>query len=347
MTAVQTATLPVTIDDETARITLLDREQADAFYDRIRAEVANFVPDTSTATGRKAIASEAFRVTKAKTAIDKARKGLTEEWRNKTKLVNEAGKHIVARLDSLAAEVRDPLTRWEEAESERIAECNAVIAELLDAARIHADDTAELVRARGMMVWKTELDAEKFGELLPEAETAKQQAVLALKDALARLTKEEADRAELEKLRAEKAERDRIEAEQAAAAEAERQRIAAEQLAEQQRLAAQKAEAERIERAKEQAAAEALRAAEQAHADALAAERRRAEEAEQAVRERAASEQRAAAEQAARAADAEHRRTIKNAAKDAIMACGVTEDAARTIITTIIAGKIPHVRLEF
>lgn len=339
-------------------IVLLDNEKFDAFYARMKAETDKLVPDTSTAKGRDEIRSMAARVTRAKTAIDKARLALTKQWRDQVKMANDAGKVIEERLDALAEEVRKPLTEWEEAEKARTAECQAIIAELRTAAIITAEDTSATVRERGNKVWHTVLDPERFGDMMAEAAEAKEHAITALKAALARLTKEEADRAELERLRAEAAERERIEAERRAAEEAEQRRRAAEQ-----------AERERIERAKLEAAEAAAREAEEkahreqeererAHADALAAERRRAEEAErsaQAERERieaeeaarVAEEKRLAAEQAAREADRAHRSKIMGEAKAAIMNCGAEEPVAKAIVLAIVNGNVPHVLLRF
>lgn len=341
-----------------AEIVLLDRDRAEEFYDKIKAEVSGFVPDTSTAASRKEIARQAFRVTKAKTAIDNSRKGLTEEWRQKTKLVNEAGKEIVARLDALAAEVRRPLTEWEDAEKARAEQCEATIREIIDAGTVTLDDTAQSVRERGARIWSITLDADQFGDMIDRATQAKAHTVALLKTALARLTREEAERAELEKLRAEKEERDRIEAERVAEEEADRQRVEAEKQAEERRIAAEKADADRIARAKEEAAAEAVRAAEKAHAEALAAERRKADEAERSRAKqeaeiaaaevaRKAEEKRIADAKAAREADQAHRQKIKTAAKEAIMKCGASEDTAIMIVMAVIAGEIPAVRMEF
>lgn len=350
-------------------IVLLDRQKFDAFYARMKSETDKLVPDTSTAKGRDEIRSMAARVRSSKAAIDKARLTLTKEWRDKTSMANEAGKTIETELETLAIEVRKPLTEWEEAEKARAAEIDRMIADIDIAAIIAPDDTAATVRDRGAMVWGIATTEAQFGDRVKEAKDTKDRAVGVLKAALARLVQEDADRAELAKLRAEREEAERIAAEKAAAEEAERQRVEVERIAEECRIAAEKAEAERIERAQQEAAARAQREAEEAaqaerdriqrqHNEALAVERRRAEQAEaDASAERARAEQRAAAEaaeakriadeQAAREANKAHRTRVKTAAKQAIMTCGVSEDAAQKVVLAIIAKEIPNVRLEY
>lgn len=365
-----------TVVEQTPVIVLTDHDQRDAFYAHIQREVDAFQPDVSTEKGRKEIKSFAYKITRTKTAIDDAGKKLNEEARARINAVDAERRVVKEKLDALAKEVRRPLTEWEESEEKRIAECRAVIERIKASAVVTIEDTAATVRARGAEVWNTEIDADRFGDMLAEATATKEMAVSSLKSAMARLAQEEADKAELERLRAEAAEReerDRIEreareAEERRAAEAkevEEKRIADERAAEERRIAAEKAEAERIERAKQEAAEAAERAVreEQAkrdreHAEQLAAERRRAEDAEraaQAERDRIAAEEakreaeakRLADEQAAREADQAHRSVVMKAAKEAIMTCGVDEDTAKKIVLLIRSGEVPNVSLRF
>lgn len=371
-----TATDIVVVVTQNPGLVLLDSEKFDAFYTRMKAETDKMVADTSTAKGRDEIRSMAARVVRSKTAIDKARLTLTKEWRDKTKLANDAGKVIEERLDGLADHVREPLTKWEAAEKARVDTCRATIAELAIAKIIAEDDTAASVRARGSQVYNTELDAGQYGDMLPEAAAAKEEAVATLKRALARLTQEEADRAELVKLRAEREEQDRLAAEREADAQAERDRIEAELITAERKAAAEKADAERIRFAQEAAAQaardEAAKAAraeqdarDRAHQEELAAERAKALEAErqrqaeadcsaEVERERAAAEaaakaeaERVAKEQAKRVANQTHRTKIKTAAKQAIMTFGCDEETAQKVVMAVIAGEIPAVSLAF
>lgn len=364
-----TSTSIMAIVEHNPVVVLTDTDKAEQLFAEIKAECDAFVPDMTTKKGRDALRAQASKVVTTKTTIDKAGLALTKQWRDQTKAVNDARAEIIERLEAMAKDVRRPLTEWEEADKERIAECDLILTNLRAAATVTLDDTAATVRERGARVWKTELDAERFAERLVEAQTVKDQTVEVLKSALARLTQEEADKAELERLRKEAADReeaDRIaaekeEQERAEAERIERERIAAEeeaQRAEERRVAAEKAEAERIERAKHDAAEAAAREAQEqarkdqeardrAHEEQLAAERAKVAEAERAEQQRQADLRRQQEEQEQRDADLAHRTKVKTAAKEAIMATGIAERAAVKLVMAILANEIPNVSLRF
>jgi len=375
-TAAKIETTDIVVANDGAQVVLFERDKFDAFYAKLKADVDATPIDLKTDKGRKAIASAAAKVRTEKASIDRDRKRLTQEWRDMTAQVNGAWKVIEAQLDELAVEARKPLTEWEEAEKERIDRCNDIIGDIMGAAIVTLEDTSETVRERGMKVWAIEI-GEDFGALAHDAEQAKSATVSTLQAALARLKQEEADKAELEKLRAEAAERDRIEAERLAAEQAAQQ--AAEEAqrrqdefrrVEETRIAAEKADAERIERARQEAADNARREVEesarkdreaeaalkQAEIDAANERAAKAERDAQAERDRIAQadaeRERIAAEEAAEQARKEknraHRAQIMGEAKIAIMAAGpVDEAAAVAIVKAIVAGSIPHITLRF
>lgn len=339
-------------------LVLVDVGKRDDLYAHIRREVESFTPDLTTTKGRDAIKSLAFKITRTKTAIDAAGKQLNEEARAKIGVVDAARRDARETLDAMAEEVRRPLTEWEETEKARVDRCREIIDAFKSGAAVSLDDTAATVQARGMAIWQVELAEDEFRDLLPEAQAAKDAAVATLKTALGRLEKEEADQAELAKLRAEAAERDAREAAEREAREQQERAVEEARVAEERRVAAEKADAERIERARQEAVEAERQRAQREHDQALAAERARAEGAErdaQAERDRAlqeatarkAAQEREAAEQAKREADKAHRTKIKRAAKEAIMTCGVPEEAAQKIVLAIIAGEVPAVTLRF
>lgn len=356
--------------EATPQIVLLDAEKFDLFYDRVRAETAGIVVDLSTKKGRDEVRAMAAKVTRSKTMIDKAGLALTKGWRDQTTQVNAARKEIEVKLDALADEVRRPLTEWEDAEKERVNICRTIIDGLKGAAVVTIEDTAATVRQRGKDAWDTEIDRAQFGDMLDEAVAAKDTAVVALKAALARLTREEEERAELEKLRAAQVERERAEAEKRAAEELAQREAEAEQRRKDEIAAAEKAKADReaeiAAQAEQRAKDDAERAAQierdriqREHDEAIAAERRRAEEAEAAIQaerdraakaeaDRLAEEKRIAAEQKAREEDRAHRRAILKAAKEAIMeAASIDEPTAKAIVLAIASGNVPNVTLRY
>lgn len=352
----------VEITPQTALALFTDKEKYSEFYSRIKAETDKFVPDLTSKKGRDAIATEARKVVTAKTTLEKAGKGLVEEWRAKTNVVTSARIEMVNELDALAKEVRKPLTEWEEAEAARIAECDAVIASLTQSGIVTADDTVETVRQRGLAVQTAQIDPAQFGDKTEQAEATKTHALELLTTAIARLRREEADRAELARLRAENEAREAREREEAEARETAEREAEQARITEERRVAAEKADLERIERAKAEAAASAQREAEQRardeqaerdrkHAAELQAERDKAAEVErvrQAEIDRAnAAEAARVAEQAKREANLKHRTAVKTAAKKAIMRFGVSDEIATAIVIGIMAGDVPAVTLSF
>jgi DNA repair exonuclease SbcCD ATPase subunit len=355
---------------------LLEPVKFDQFYDEVAREVRSHVPDLTTNKGREAIASLAMKVSKTKTAIDDARKGLTEDARAQIKKVDEQGKVIRDKLDALRDEVKQPLVEWRAAEDERIAACQRVIDGLKRDGLVTGEDTTETVVGRLDLVRAVEITAERFQEFEDLAKTLRDNAIQSLEAGAERLRIAEEERAELARLRAAEEERQRQAEEDRRLAEA---RALAEQ-AEQERKDAEaravreaedRAEAERrriaeaaaaAERAATEAAAraaeESRRAQEQAHEEALDAERRRTQEAEaarQAEIDRAAAAEaqrladlKAEADaQAAREADVAHKSQIMGAAKDALIALGLTEPKAKAVVMAIKAGEVPNVSIRF
>lgn len=349
----------IALVEATPVIVLTDKKKYSAFFNAMKAECDAHVPDLSTETGRKKIASLAYKVARTKTAIDDAGKKLNEEARARINAIDESRREIRQQLDTLKDEVRKPLSEWEAAEERREESSKAELQSIRDMGRVDFDDTAETVGEKIKQLSAMVIDADLHKELAGVVDAAKAQALGSLNDAHARLLREEQERAELERLRAEAAERERLEAEKREKEESERRRAAAEK-AEHDRIAALQRQAEERARAEaEQKAKEEREATERAHAEALATERRRAEEAERAAQadrdriareeaERAAAAQREADEQARRDADRAHRSKVMTAAKEAIMEAGeVDEAAAKRIVLAIAAGNVPSINIRF
>ncbi len=363
----QTALAPIV--EANPALVLLEPEKFDRFYEEVAREVRAHVPDLTTPAGRKAVASLAFKVTKTKTAIDEARKGLTEEARAQIKKVDEQGKVIRDRLDALRDEARKPLTDWEAAEDARAAKAKEITDGIRRDAEVSIDDTSETVAGRLDLLRSLELTEEQFADHLVVVRELRRKAIEALEAAHVRLKQAEADRAELARLKAAEEERLAREAAQKAAAEAkaraereEKERAdAAERArqAEQERIAAAARAAEDRARAEAEREAEAVRVSERkAHEEALAAEKRRADEAEAAQRaeaariaqeaaDREAQETARRAAEAARQADIDHQSRVMGEAKAAIMSHGIGETAAKAVVIAIKAGLVPHVTLTF
>jgi colicin import membrane protein len=299
-------------DPKVAIAVLTKSDERQAFMANVKADVAKFVPDLSTAKGREAIKAMAFKVTKTKTFIDGTRKALTEEHRKAVEAVNSVGRVVWDELESLAIETRKPLTDYEQAEKDRLAEVAGRFELIERHQMLSVEDSALTVSARILHLQEMTFDPAVFGDSLASAEEARDAAVATLQAAHARIVQEEADRAELALLR--QAEIDR----QADADRATKE--AADALAETNRLA-------EIER-------QAQARADQAIADAETA--------------RIAEAKRIQEEADAREKDRSHRGKIMGAAKTAIMAHGgIDAETAAKIVKAIVAKAIPNISISF
>lgn len=310
----------------------------DAILKKITDEVAAFKPDISTATGRKAIASIAHKVARSKTALDDMGKELVAEWKAKAGAVDAERRTIRERLDELKDQVRKPLTDWEDAEKARIFGHEDALATLEALTAFNGEPSlTEIERRLAEMEAMPKREWQEFGERYTDISIAVTAKLKGMRDAAA---KREAERAELERLRAEQAAREAKERDARIAAEAaERARRDAEAKAE--------AEHQRIERERIAAEARAARAEAEVKAAVERAERERLTAIES-ERQRAAAEK--AAEEAAaakREANRKHAAKIHNEIKAALVVAGLGEAAAITAVSAIARSEVPHVKIVY
>jgi hypothetical protein len=354
---VETTELDLLPPAETALQVYQQPQGLDPYIERIRAEVTGHVPDLTTKKGRDAIASLAFKVRRAKTALDTLGKQLVDDLKEIPKKIDVERKRMRETLDALADEVRRPLDEWEQAEEARVQTHKAGIAWFVGRQEnLHGVDSATL-----KSLW-LEVDAkavdESWEEFEAEAHRMKAKALTALTEALDAREKYEAEQAELARLREEaearriQDEKDRIAREAAERATREAEAKAwAEREAALIREAAIEAAAEKAERDRLEAIERQKQAEARAEAERLAAEQRAKDAAEAARRaeiQRQADEAaRIEAEQKAREADRAHKAKTNNAAVAALVAGGLTAEAAKLAITLIAQGKVPAVRVNY
>lgn len=311
----------VVIEKSTALEVFKSSDSVEDIIRKVEQEVNSFIPDVSTAKGRKEIASLAYKVAQSKTYLDGLGKDLVAELKEIPKLIDANRRTVRERFDTLRDKVRQPLTEWE-AEQERIRmdawheealEMNAAFDKAL-AERIESDHEIAL------------LMNEKFDRDLAEA-------------------KAEAERQRIaheEELKKQAAEQARLEAEQKAQQEIE----AAAQREREAKEAAERAEREKqeaIQRA-EQEAKEAQERAEREKQAAIEAERKKAHDAEQA---RLAEEERKRQEDAKRQEDKEHRRVFNQEALKALVSNGFDEKLATEFIKLVASNQIPHMTMNY
>ncbi|EMN0830538.1 cell envelope biogenesis protein TolA [Providencia rettgeri] len=315
----------VVIEKSTALEVFKSSDSVEDIIRKVEQEVNSFIPDVSTAKGRKEIASLAYKVAQSKTYLDGLGKDLVAELKEIPKLIDANRRTVRERFDTLRDKVRQPLTEWEaeqeriEAEKQMLAwheealEMNAAFDKAL-AERIESDHEIAL------------LMNEKFDRDLAEA-------------------KAEAERQRIaheEELKKQAAEQARLEAEQKAQQEIE----AAAQREREAKEAAERAEREKqeaIQRA-EQEAKEAQERAEREKQAAIEAERKKALEAEQA---RLAEEERKRKEDAKRQEDKEHRRKYNQETLQALVSNGFDEKLATEFIKLVASNQIPHMTMNY
>ncbi|MDA3535158.1 hypothetical protein MJ038_04785 [Acinetobacter baumannii] len=318
-------------------------------FNRMAEQARSIVPDVSTKKGRDAIASQAYKVSKSKTAVDNHGKDLVAGIKAQAAVIDRDRKAWRDQCDALRDEIRKPLDEWEKAEEDRIQSIKDRISNF-DAGRVDTFSTSDLIQTIISEVEATAID-ESFAEFANEAAIKKDAALSSYKKSLEIALKREAEQAELERLR--KAEQERLQREH-------EERIAYE-AAEKARLEAErkaKEEAERVEREKQEAIAKAEREKrEAAEREArLVAEKEaaelRAQHAAEAERKRIEAEQAAKLEaerqaEEARQANQAHRKKICNEALKGLLALGIDEAKSKEILQAINKGLVPHVSIKF
>lgn len=289
--------------------------------EKVAALARSVIQDATTAKGREAIKSLAYKIAQAKTTLEAQGVALNRELKALPAAVDKNKREAKEFLEALQTEIRKPVTEWEaeqaRIEAQRKAEEEAAelarqidtdheFALLLDKARTH--DIAEAARA------------EKQAQIDNDARVAREAAD---KEREAAAVREADARAALEK-----AEHDREEAEQRQK-DAEAREAQAKIDAEAARVKAQKDADERAEQA--------------------AIEARQKEQERQTAEKKAEDDARAARER-----DVEHRRTFNREAWADIQAVILTqtdpqdaESMATEIVMAIAKGKVRHVAISY
>ena len=275
--------------------------------------------DAATTANRKKLASIAYSVAQAKTAIDGTGKDLVADAKAKIKIVDNNRKAVRDQLDNLRDQIRRPVTEFEEAEKVKQAEIQALSDKLFNLSSTIGEYgvrlTAQQLRERLQQV--ADLTAGDVPENIKIQATAVQKS---LAESIAAAEEYEAQQAEIERLHQEQAAREQAERDARIAAEA----------AERARIEAQ-LRAEQAEREKQQA----IERAEAEKQAAVEAERKRQQE----------EREKTAAAEAARAADIEHRRTINRAILAVMLDCGIDETAAKEFLKRAVGGNVPHLKI--
>lgn len=317
----------------------------DALLKKISNEAKSVVPNTSTAKGRKEISSIAAKVSKSKTYLDGLGKDLVVGWKAKSKAVDGERKKMRDFLDNLKTEVRQPLTEWEEKETERVAKYEGIISETI-VAGTYTESNWDNFKSIEIMVdrlneIKSLVINSEWEEFEIEGQKAQGEAIVKIQHAIDRRVKYDEEQLELATLRKQAAEREQAEKEEHLQREGEKR-------AKQEVELKAKQDTERAEKEK-QNAIDLKNKAEHKAKEARENASRQIEEAKQKEREKIEAERLEAERQAkVREADREHRTSINRMAVTALMVdAKLDEKQAKAVVTAIAKNKIPNTRISY
>ena len=353
---------------------VLPAEQPLAVYDPFRSMIAEMKEtnsktafDYADSKGNKEARSYIYKLRQSKTAIEEARKKEKAASLEYGRKVDAQAKELTSEIDGMINVHLKPLQEIEEKETQRVATIKSNIQWFVIRQQCAGHSSDELKKSLAEIALK--MHGDDYAEFTEQAVAERDKAVEAHKLEIPVAEKREADQAELERLRKETAERDQRDREEKLKAEAaekarEEERLAAEKRVEELRL---KAEADQREKdaaleAERKAAEESLKkereaaeareqelrlAAENATKEKEAAERRAAEAADN-ERKRAEEEQaQKLAKQKKREEDEAHKAKIKDDIKAFLLSDEIEELVADYIVAALVAGKIPHVTINY
>lgn len=294
---------------------LFEPNGLNAILAKIKNEVDQFKADVETDSGRKDIASFAYKIAQSKVFLEKLGKDLVSSRKEELKLVDAERKRARDFLDAEKIRARAPLTAWEEAE--------AVIMEARRLQELFNLDYEEALQMDDLFVREREVKR-KEAEFERLAEEQRQ--------------KEEAARLEIEQ--AEREKRIKDEAAREAARKFERERLESLKREQDAKEALEQAERDKIEAAK------------QAEIDKQAAVELAKRQAEERARIEKQNADRKAAElkteEDKRAANKRHQASVNNKIVNAFVKFfGLHEKDAKKIVIAIAQGKIPNTVINY
>lgn len=309
---------------------------------KVEAFAKSVVADVATEQGRKDIKSMARRISSTKTALDAVGKGLVEPIKEQTIIIDAERKRARDRLDALRDATLAPYEAWQEQENIRTSKLKDRISEMQALGTVFGEQSVADLKSRlekldNIYGTGCAYDWQDFSDLAAETHREIHDRLQGLIPAA---EQREADAAELRRLREEAAEKTRKDNEDRIASEAkEKAERDAEAQRERDRVASEtrvKEEGERAARAE----GENLRLKKDADEAEERGRQREQERQAQKKKDDAEAERR-------RQADKEHRAKINRESLAAIMGTGLLEPQAIAVLTLIVNGKVPHVRITY
>lgn len=213
-----TGEILVAADNLKATEIFSDRSKLDGVIESVRVAVSGHVPDTTTAKGRSAITSLAYKVTRSKTLIDDMGKEIVAEMKRQVAAVDSERRYLRDELDTIRDAVRKPLDEWELEDQKRKNAIRDRIADLQKFAYMPGDTVEKIDEKMGEVVMLRASEIGNWQEFEREAH--------AVIDTICSSLDAAREIAEQARLQAERLQRDREElARERAAVAQERKRL--------------------------------------------------------------------------------------------------------------------------
>jgi hypothetical protein len=326
---------------------LFTEEGINFLIDEIKKEVADFSADISTKEGRQSIISMAHKVAKCKSPIKNLATELKEDSKKFIDSVNLQWNRYEKEMDTLRDSIRKPVDEIEEKEAKILKEKQDRIAEIQKYKNIYLNSSKLIEQAIDNV---NNLAVFEWADFQFIAENLVKETLEILNNNLIMQKKNEADEAELEKLRKEKEEREKKDAEERIRKEAEER---AKKEAEETIKRAEQAKIDAENRAKE---LEKLKIENEKKAKENA--ERMAKEAVEKERLRIAEEERKKAEEEEkRQANKRHRQKIENEIFDKLKEIFLKEknlfqndlndDLINKLIESISKNEVPNLKIIY
>lgn len=184
-----------------------------ALLDSVEKQVRAEIFEVETKPGREHVRSVAANLKRLKVHLDDMGKTYVAELKAKPKMVDAERRSMRDRLDTLAAEIRAPLTALEEAEQARLAKLNERIGDIHNHAHLIEGMSSEEIAKRITQV--RAIDPATFEDQSETADSAIAQTLDRLNRAMQNAEELEIYRAKVAKMEAEKLERDKADRERA------------------------------------------------------------------------------------------------------------------------------------
>lgn len=330
----------------------------------IKQRALSIVLDVTTEKGRDDIRSIAYKIARSKTALDDMGKGVKDEWKKKSDLVDAERKKIRDELEALQETIRKPLTDFENKEKERVKKHEDLIAKI-EALEVYArpNDSGLFYTVREITASFNEVDevvvdhnGEEFTDKINYTLKSMREK---LDQAIIKREKYDDEQEELRLLREKQIEQERIDRERLVAEKAKADAEAeAKALADRVRLENEKREADLLKQKAnaEAATAKAIADAKKAADDARIAKEQAdlkakadAEAAAKAERDKIEAERiKLEAETKKREADEENRKRVNNEILESLLPhVDMDKELAKKITIAMVRGDIKNVTVKY